>query len=99
MLAWHKRCGVYCGARETVGGSSVSSGCWGEDSDHEYEQARHTPTLLRLFAYLNVSAPLINFILAQSGIVIQSLPARQSPVIFDSRFFWLKRNFVLLVKA
>jgi hypothetical protein len=23
-LAWHKPCGVYCGARETVGGSSVS---------------------------------------------------------------------------
>ena len=23
-LAWHRRCDVYCGARETVGGSSVS---------------------------------------------------------------------------
>src|SRR5689334_6594161 len=34
-LARHKRCDVYCGARETVGGSSVSSGCWGEDSNHE----------------------------------------------------------------
>ncbi|MGI8897470.1 MAG: hypothetical protein ACR2IB_03645, partial [Pyrinomonadaceae bacterium] len=32
------------GARETVGESSVSSGCWGEDSDHEYEWARRTPT-------------------------------------------------------
>ncbi len=35
ILARHKRCDVYCGARETVGGSSVSSGCWGEDSNHE----------------------------------------------------------------
>jgi hypothetical protein len=34
-LARHRRCDVYCGARETVGGSSVSSGCWGEDSNHE----------------------------------------------------------------
>src|SRR6476646_3960918 len=43
-LARHKRCDVYCGARETVGGSSVSSGCWGEDSNHEYGWARRTPT-------------------------------------------------------
>ena len=43
-LARHGRCDVYCGARETVGESSVSSGCWGEDSDHEYEWARRTPT-------------------------------------------------------
>jgi len=34
-IARHKCCDVYCGARETVGGSSVSSGCWGEDSNHE----------------------------------------------------------------
>ena len=33
-IARHKCCDVYCGARETVGGSSVSSGCWGEDSNH-----------------------------------------------------------------
>src|SRR5258705_3585602 len=43
-LARHRRCDVYCGARETVGGSSVSSGCWGEDSNHEYGWARRTPT-------------------------------------------------------
>src|SRR3982750_3513504 len=36
FLAWHRHCDVYYGARETVGGSSVSSGCWGEDSNHEY---------------------------------------------------------------
>jgi hypothetical protein len=24
VLAWHGHCDVYCGARETVGGSSVS---------------------------------------------------------------------------
>src|SRR4030095_371579 len=44
LLARHRRCDVYCGARETVGGSSVSSGCWGEDSHHEYGWARRTPT-------------------------------------------------------
>jgi hypothetical protein len=44
LLARHRRCDVYCGARETVGGSSVSSGCWGEDSNHEYGWARRTPT-------------------------------------------------------
>jgi hypothetical protein len=44
VLARHSRCDVYCGARETVGGSSVSSGCWGEDSNHEYGWARRTPT-------------------------------------------------------
>ena len=43
-LARHGRCDVYCGARETVGESSVSSGCWGEDSDHKNEWARRTPT-------------------------------------------------------
>lgn len=45
-LARHTCCDVYCGARETVGGSSVSSGCWGEDSDHEYGWARRTPTFV-----------------------------------------------------
>ena len=34
------------GQEETVGESSVSSGCWGEDSDHEYEWARRTPTFV-----------------------------------------------------
>src|SRR6266404_2854352 len=43
ILARHKRCDVYCGARETVGGSSVSSGCWGEDSNHENEWALRPP--------------------------------------------------------
>ena len=42
-LAWHEHCGVYCGARETVGGSSVSSGCWGEDSNHENGWALRPP--------------------------------------------------------
>ena len=52
-LARHRRCDVYCGARETVGESSVSSGCWGEDSNHEYGWARRTPTYvapIRFFA-------------------------------------------------
>src|SRR5688500_4078509 len=52
-LARHSRCGVYCGARETVGGSSVSSGCWGEDSNHEYGWARRTPTYVAPIRYLN----------------------------------------------
>jgi hypothetical protein len=34
------------GQEETVGESSVSSGCWGEDSDHKYEWARRTPTFV-----------------------------------------------------
>src|SRR5687768_1192206 len=51
-VARHRRCDVYCGARETVGESSVSSGCWGEDSNHENEWARHTPTLSRPFAFV-----------------------------------------------
>ncbi|HEY5839541.1 MAG TPA: hypothetical protein VIT19_10940, partial [Pyrinomonadaceae bacterium] len=42
-IARHNRCGVYCGARETVGGSSVSSGCWGEDSNHENGWALRPP--------------------------------------------------------
>src|SRR6185369_8979312 len=52
-LARHSRCGVYCGARETVGGSSVSSGCWGEDSNHEYGWARRTPTYVAPIRYLD----------------------------------------------
>ena len=43
------------GQEETVGESSVSSGCWGEDSDHEYEWARRTPTFvapIRFFCWL-----------------------------------------------
>jgi len=51
-LAGHASCDVYCGARETVGESSVSSGCWGEDSDHEYEWARRTPTFVAPIRYL-----------------------------------------------
>src|SRR5467141_3665103 len=43
IIARHKCCEVYCGARETVGGSSVSSGCWGEDSNHENEWALRPP--------------------------------------------------------
>src|SRR5687768_10941307 len=54
-LARHSRCGVYCGARETVGGSSVSSGCWGEDSNHEYGWARRTPTYVAPIRYLGLS--------------------------------------------
>ena len=34
------------GQEETVGESSVSCGCWGEDSDHEYGWARRTPTFV-----------------------------------------------------
>src|SRR6185503_9217843 len=44
---------VYCGARETVGGSSVSSGCWGEDSNHEYGWARRTPTYVAPIRFLS----------------------------------------------
>jgi hypothetical protein len=51
-LARHARCDVYCGARETVGESSVSSGCWGEDSDHEYGWARRTPTFVAPIRFL-----------------------------------------------
>ena len=43
------------GQEETVGESSVSSGCWGEDSDHEYGWARRTPTFvapIRFFWWL-----------------------------------------------
>ena len=54
-LARHRRCGVYCGARETVGGSSVSSGCWGEDSNHEYGWARRTPTYVAPIRFLKLA--------------------------------------------
>src|SRR5215203_4841181 len=57
-LARHRRCGVYCGARETVGGSSVSSGCWGEDSNHEYGWARRTPTYVAPIRFLHVMSPM-----------------------------------------
>jgi hypothetical protein len=43
------------GQEETVGESSVSSGCWGEDSDHKYGWARRTPTFvapIRFFRHL-----------------------------------------------
>src|SRR5215217_203388 len=53
-VARHRRCDVYCGARETVGGSSVSSGCWGEDSNHEYGWARRTPTYVAPIRFLQV---------------------------------------------
>src|SRR5260370_482476 len=52
-LARHGRCDVYCGARETVGESSVSSGCWGEDSNHEYGWARRTPTYVAPIRFSN----------------------------------------------
>ena len=51
------------GQEETVGESSVSSGCWGEDSNHENGWARHTPTLSRPFAF--------------SAVFSQSYPASQ----------------------
>jgi len=44
------------GQEETVGESSVSSGCWGEDSDHKYGWARRTPTFV---APIRFSHPLI----------------------------------------
>ena len=59
-LARHRHCDVYCGARETVGESSVSSGCWGEDSNHEYGWARRTPTYvapIRFFGLLQFCLP------------------------------------------
>src|ERR1043165_3279738 len=60
-VARHRRCGVYCGARETVGGSSVSSGCWGEDSNHEYGWGRSTPTYvapIRFYWRLRLQRPM-----------------------------------------
>jgi hypothetical protein len=54
-LARHSHCDVYCGARETVGGSSVSSGCWGEDSNHEYGWARRTPTYVAPIRFYSLS--------------------------------------------
>src|SRR5215213_5058814 len=58
-VARHGRCDVYCGERETVGGSSVSSGCWGEDSNHEYGWARRTPTYVApiRFLYTRILGP------------------------------------------
>ncbi|MDQ3666205.1 MAG: hypothetical protein M3410_06335, partial [Acidobacteriota bacterium] len=50
-------CDVYCGARETVGESIVSSGCWGEDSDHEYGWARRTPTYVAPIRFFWASLP------------------------------------------
>ncbi|MGI9166355.1 MAG: hypothetical protein ACR2G5_08210 [Pyrinomonadaceae bacterium] len=35
---------MYIVGQERRWSFSVSSGCWGEDSDHEYEWARRTPT-------------------------------------------------------
>ena len=57
FLARHARCDVYCGARETVGESSVSSGCWGEDSDHEYGWARRTPTFVAPIRFFDPTFP------------------------------------------
>ncbi len=41
-------------AIETVGGTTVSSGCWGEDSRHELAGAVHSrvasPALTRIFS-------------------------------------------------
>src|SRR6266849_8373787 len=55
-LARHGHCDVYFGARETVGGSSVSSGCWGEDSDHKKWMGPDTPTFAPI-RYLFCSYP------------------------------------------
>ena len=41
------------GQEETVGESSVSSGCWGEDSDHKYGWARRTPTFVAPIRFSN----------------------------------------------
>jgi hypothetical protein len=44
-------------AIETVGGTSVSSGCWGEDSRHEMAGAVHSrvasPALIKIFCAAN----------------------------------------------
>ena len=58
---------VYCGARETVGGSSVSSGCWGEDSNHEYGWARRTPTSCRAHSLFKPTIFLVNSLHAKSN--------------------------------
>src|SRR4030095_17214679 len=60
LLARHRRCDVYCGARETVGGSSVSSGCWGEDSNHEYGWGGGTAPLVIALLFCAAQPPLRN---------------------------------------
>jgi hypothetical protein len=65
-LARHRRCDVYCGARETVGESSVSSGCWGEDSDHKNGWARRTPTYVAPIRFFASVADSIQGILFQT---------------------------------
>src|SRR2546425_9939564 len=62
-LARHGHCDVYFGARETVGGSSVSSGCWGEDSDHEKWMGADTPTFAPIrFLFLQLSFHRLKFL-------------------------------------
>ena len=55
------------GQEETVGESSVSSGCWGEDSDHKYGWARRTPTFVAPIRFFSVvffhSNPLLDRVL------------------------------------
>jgi hypothetical protein len=46
------------GQEETVGESSVSSGCWGEDSDHKYEWARRTPTFVAPIRFFRGTLPI-----------------------------------------
>jgi len=53
------------GQEETVGESSVSSGCWGEDSDHKYGWTRRTPTFVASIRFLShrtfqASSPMAN---------------------------------------
>ena len=62
-LARHGHCDVYFGARETVGGSSVSSGCWGEDSDHKKWMGADTPTFAPIrFLFLQLSFHRLKFL-------------------------------------
>ena len=46
------------GQEETVGESSVSSGCWGEDSDHKYGWARRTPTFVAPIRFFVGTSPI-----------------------------------------
>jgi len=39
------------GQEETVGESSVSSGCWGEDSNHKYDERGASPKMRRAFRF------------------------------------------------
>jgi hypothetical protein len=69
----HGCCEVHCGARETVGGSSVSSGCWGEDSNHENERALRHPrcnarSLFCELSNLPIHLPIISCNLTQDRI-------------------------------